>query len=108
LAEVLGRNQGPTKLDRCDIDNLVLEDGLRENSRLKSLTPRISSNRVISNREALAIAGALRENKGLVGLDLSYNLFRMSDETWNAVRDSLYCSLERDSRPRDYTVSSLE
>jgi hypothetical protein len=37
LAEVLGCNQGPTKLDLCSIDNVVLADGLRGNSRLKSL-----------------------------------------------------------------------
>jgi hypothetical protein len=33
LAEVLGRNQGPTKLNDCDIDNFVLANGLRGNSR---------------------------------------------------------------------------
>jgi hypothetical protein len=36
LAVVLGRNQGPTKLDLCYIDNLVLANGLRGNSRLKA------------------------------------------------------------------------
>ena len=35
LAQVLGRNQGPTKLECCDLDNLLLADGLRGNSRLK-------------------------------------------------------------------------
>jgi hypothetical protein len=39
LVEILGRNQGPTKLVKCDIDNLVLADGLRGNSRLKSFRP---------------------------------------------------------------------
>ena len=39
LAEVVGRNQGPTKLIWCDIDNSVLADDLRGNCRLKSLTP---------------------------------------------------------------------
>jgi hypothetical protein len=34
LAEALGRNQGPTKLDYCEIDNVVLANGLRGNSRL--------------------------------------------------------------------------
>jgi hypothetical protein len=33
LAEVLGRDQGPTRLDFCDIDNFFLADGLRGNSR---------------------------------------------------------------------------
>jgi hypothetical protein len=30
LAEVLGRNQGPTKLDQCNIDHVVLAHGLRD------------------------------------------------------------------------------
>ena len=37
LAEVLGRNQGPTKIDNCDIDNSVIADELRVYIRLKSL-----------------------------------------------------------------------
>jgi hypothetical protein len=88
LAEVFGRNQGPTRLDLCCIDNVVLAYGLRGNSHLKSLMPRLSSDLEVGNREVLAIAGALKENKGHVDLDLSYN-FTMSDETWNAVCDSL-------------------
>jgi hypothetical protein len=87
LAEVLGRNQGPTELTYCDIDFFVLLDGLRGNSRLKSLTPRLSDYRgvvyqeslVIAsgspdavNRQVLAIAGTLKENKGLVVFDLRY------------------------------------
>jgi hypothetical protein len=88
LAEILGRNQGPTKLVRCDIDNSVLADGLRENSRLKFWVPNVSDNRDVCNRELLAIAGGLRENKGLVELVLWHD-FEMSDETWGAVCDSL-------------------
>jgi hypothetical protein len=30
LVEVLGRNQGPTKLTLCEIDNFVLAEGLLE------------------------------------------------------------------------------
>jgi hypothetical protein len=45
LAEVLGRNQGPTKLHCCNIDYSVLANGLRGNSRLKSLAPSIPSDR---------------------------------------------------------------
>jgi hypothetical protein len=101
LAEALGRNQGPTKLHSCAIDNFVLANGLRGNSSLKSFKPCLSGspddgNREVlaigspddSNREVLAIAGALKENKGLVDLDLWHN-FRISDETWGAVCDSL-------------------
>jgi hypothetical protein len=86
LAEVLGRNQGPTKLDSCDIDYSVLANGLRGNSRLKSLRPCFSSNLEDDNRIVLAIAGALRENKGLVELNLCP---RWNDETWGATCDSL-------------------
>jgi hypothetical protein len=85
LVEVLGHNQGPTKLDYCEIDHFVLADGLRGNSRLKSLRLRFSNN---GNREVLAIAGAFRENKGLIYLDLSYG-FVVNDEAWGAICDSL-------------------
>jgi hypothetical protein len=88
LSEVLGRNQGPTKLNRCDIDISGLADGLRRNSRLKSLrTPYSSGSRYFVNRLVLAIASALRENKGLVDLNLRYCW--VSDETWHAICDSL-------------------
>jgi hypothetical protein len=90
LVEILGRNQGPTKLNLCEIDNFVLANGLRGNSSLKILIPLISSSnrRENSNRDFLAIADAVRENKGLVYLDLSYGL-RVSDEMWGAICDSL-------------------
>jgi hypothetical protein len=88
LVEVLGRNQGPTTLIFCNIDNFVLANGLRGNSRLKSFRPRLSDSPDDGNREVLAIADALKENKGLVDLDL-WQYFRMNDETWNAVCDSL-------------------
>jgi hypothetical protein len=87
LAEILGRNQGPTKLEHCDIDNLVLADGLRGNSRLKSLRPRISSSPVLGEREVLSYARALSDNRGLV--DLNFDAHLMSNETWGAVCDSL-------------------
>jgi hypothetical protein len=90
LVDVLGRNQGPTKLDSCRIDNLVLADGLRGNSRLKSLKLlRISRSPEVGNREILAIADALRENKGLVDLNLRWWGCRVSDETWRTFCDSL-------------------
>jgi hypothetical protein len=89
LAEVLGRNQGPTSLIWCKIDYSVLADGLRGNSRLKSLALRLlySSSFEDSERQVLAIA--LRENKGLVELNLSYGGHSECDETWHAVCDSL-------------------
>jgi hypothetical protein len=89
LAEVLGRNQGPTKLFICAMDNVVIADGLRGNSRLKIFRPLISSIPEDGNRQVLAIAGALKENKGLVTLDLRNSHLSVSDETWGAVCDSL-------------------
>jgi hypothetical protein len=80
LVEVLGRNQGPTELNHCDMDYSMLANGLRGNSRLKRLTLHIS------DQELLAIAGALNENEGLVDLDLGCRLF--GDEAWGAVCDS--------------------
>jgi hypothetical protein len=88
LAEVLGRNQGPTELAYCYIENAVLANGLRGNSRLKRLTPRMASSLEDDNRQVLAIAGALQENKGLVELKLCHD-HRVCDETWNSVCDSL-------------------
>jgi hypothetical protein len=89
LAQILGRNQGPTKLVFCHVDNAILADGLRGNSRLKSLRLYLSNNHDVGNREVLAVAGALRENKGLVDLDLTHYNWRVSEYTWDAVCDSL-------------------
>jgi hypothetical protein len=88
LVEVLGRNQGPTKISFCEIDYSIIADGLRGNSRLKSLKLLISSNLEVGNREVLAITGALREKKGLVDLHLGHD-HGVSGETWGAVFDSL-------------------
>jgi hypothetical protein len=91
LVEVLGRNQGPTKLENCYIDYSILANGLRGNSRLKSLIqlrlfdPRDAP---AGKREFLAITGALRENKGLVHLHLQYK-FGGSNEVWGTICDSL-------------------
>jgi hypothetical protein len=90
LAEVLERNQGPTSLLWCNLDCSVLANGLRGNSRLKYLRPRFLSNTLEDcKRQVLAIASALRENKGLVELDLTQSGCRECDETWYAVCDSL-------------------
>jgi hypothetical protein len=90
LAEVLASNQGPTKLDCCRMDYSVFANGLRGNSRLKSLKRSITNNRDADvNQEVLVIAGALKENKGLVELDFINWFGGMSDECWNAVCDSL-------------------
>jgi hypothetical protein len=93
LAEVLRSNQGPTKLDSCYIDNSVLATGLRGNSRLKSFRPQRSNNRDADNQELLAIAAALKENKGLVDLDLSYlrsgPFWEINEASWHVVCDSL-------------------
>jgi hypothetical protein len=83
LTEILGCNQGPTKLDCCCIDNFVLADGLRGNSRLKSLKVHLSDSDD-GNREVLAIADALQQNIGLVEFSLPYHRFRVTDEMWGA------------------------
>jgi hypothetical protein len=90
LAEVLGRNQGPTSLAWCEFDYSVLADGLRGNSRLKILRPPfLQNNNVDEERQVLSIASALRENKGLIELNLHCYGFRGNDETWRTVCDSL-------------------
>jgi hypothetical protein len=89
LARVLGRNQGPTKLDSCDIDNSVLTDGLRGNSRLKSFRPHLSNyGDGARKEEVLALAGALKENKGLIDLDFR-GCDGMSEEIWCTICDAL-------------------
>jgi hypothetical protein len=88
LAEALGRNRGPTRLDHCDIDNFVLADGLRGNSRLRSFRQTFSEVHDVGNRQVLTIANAVRENKGLVELNLFYGSI-VNDETWGAVCDSV-------------------
>jgi hypothetical protein len=88
LVDILGQNQGPTKLDRCKINDSVLADGLRGNSRLKSLSLQIYNDFEAGNQVVHAIPDALRENEGLVDLHLIHAV-NMSDEAWFAVCDSL-------------------
>jgi hypothetical protein len=91
LAEVLGRNQGPTKLEICDIDYSVLAGRLElsGNSSLKRLAPRSSSGLEDENRELQAIAGYLRQYRGLIELDLSCYDCSVNDETWDSICNSL-------------------
>jgi hypothetical protein len=88
LAEALGRNRGPTRLERCKINDDILADGLRGNSRLKSFSRNFSEDFDAVNRQARAIANALQQNKGLVELSLN-NYHNVSNETWDAICDSL-------------------
>jgi hypothetical protein len=88
LGEVPESNQGPTKLDYCDdFDNSVLANGLRGNSRLKSLSLRIFRDRDILSY-FFAVADGPRENEGLTALDI-WNDIRRNDETWDVFFDSL-------------------
>jgi hypothetical protein len=88
--QVVGRNQGPTKLYYCEIDTSVLANVLRGNSRLKHLISRFSNNTEDFNRQVLAIADAIRENKGLVEWRLRCaGLLVMKDSSWDAICDSL-------------------
>jgi hypothetical protein len=89
LAEILGRNQGPIDLAYCRMDYSVLADGLRGNSRLKSLTLSFLSRSLGAiKRQLLALASALQENEGLLFLHFPYDP-RLSDETWDVICDSL-------------------
>jgi hypothetical protein len=51
LAEVLGRNQGPSKLDGCEKNEI----------KYSVFANNFFYNRTVSNREVVAIAGTLRE-----------------------------------------------
>jgi hypothetical protein len=84
LVEVLGSYQGPTKLVYCNMDNLLLANALRGNTSLKSLTMCD-----VNGQKLLAVADSLRENKGLIELDLTRCNFRENEETWGAICDSL-------------------
>jgi hypothetical protein len=83
---------------------------LRGNSRLKSFKPRLSVNLDDTKRELLTTADAIRENKGLVDLDLSCKV-TMTDETWDAVCNSLqtHPTLEvldlQSSEGREYSMA---
>jgi hypothetical protein len=63
LAEVLKRNQGPTKLYNCFIDYCVLPNGLRGNSRLKSLRPPIVRNYGDGNQKLLQSMAPSKKTK---------------------------------------------
>jgi hypothetical protein len=57
LEQVL--NQGPTKLDHCDVDYSVLANGFRGNSPLKLFRALISPE--VGNQEVFAIAALSEE-----------------------------------------------
>ena len=111
LAELLGRNQGPTRLYYCEIDCYVLADGLRGNSHLKGLALRFSSSSSSEDdkRRVLAIATALRENKGLIEFNLFHHDCTVSDEMWYAICDSLktHSTLEVLDLSPGYTSSTV-
>jgi hypothetical protein len=69
-------------------DSFMLADGLRRNSRLKSVRVYAYKRGDAANQELLAISDALKENKSLVQLQLWYD-FGKSDEAWGAICDSL-------------------
>jgi hypothetical protein len=75
------------KVSRNSRLSSLLADGLRGNNHLNA-----------GNQEHLANVGALRENNGLVKLDLSFGR-KVSDEMWATICDSLklHPSLHRSS-----------
>jgi hypothetical protein len=91
LAYILGRNRGPTRLELCAMDYSVLANGLRGNSHLKRLSPSIFNGPGDGTRQVLALAGALKENIGLVELNLCglQTGLLETPETWGAICDSL-------------------
>jgi hypothetical protein len=80
LAEALDANQGPTKLDKCEIDYSVLADGAET-----VVWRHHSSGSQMVIEEVLLHVDALRENRGLVDLNL---VLLVSNETWHAICDS--------------------
>jgi hypothetical protein len=85
LAEVLKRNHDPTfTITYCHFDSFTLMDGLRGDSRLKSLT--LSS--FHNNRALIVFPSVFRENKGLVKLKFDDGHW-VTDEQWGAICDSL-------------------
>jgi hypothetical protein len=84
------------------MDNFVLADRLRGNTRLKCLRLPTFSSSKDGNPESLAIAGALKENKGLVDLDLRFG------ERRNLGRRLRFIQVTSDSpnldSPSDYDV----
>jgi hypothetical protein len=83
--ECLQNDRGPTKLDRCQIDSGVLAAAFTGNSRVTSL--RLPSNRTEDGAGVGLLFRALRNNRGLVDLNL-YGSFS-SDENWSVLCESL-------------------
>jgi hypothetical protein len=81
LTESLGRNCGPTIIDRCgDLDHFALAGALRGNSSIKSLSLdnltyglNDRDRPALTQSEVHAYASALGENQGLENLDLYYH-----------------------------------
>jgi hypothetical protein len=91
LAEILRCNRGPTRRELCAMDYSGLANGLRGNSHLKRLSPSIFNGPRDGTRQVLALAGALKENIGLVELNLcglQTGLLEKA-EMWSAICDSL-------------------
>jgi hypothetical protein len=67
FVESLRLNRGPTLLRDCHIDHAILAEALRGNRRVTSLAIHINN-----KHEWDLVAPALQEDRGLVGLNLSY------------------------------------
>jgi hypothetical protein len=64
LAEVLGRNQGPARLDSCGVGNFVLANWSHGSSRLNSLTQHSLSAQISVTKNALQLRAPSEKTKG--------------------------------------------
>jgi hypothetical protein len=82
------RNKGPNKLLNCKLDISVLAEAVRENTSLKSLKPcgELDHDH-LSHGDFETLARALKENKGLVTLDLAGQ--PISEESWRVILQSI-------------------
>jgi hypothetical protein len=82
------RNKGPTKLTNCKMDVAVLAEAVRGNTSLKSLKPcgKLDHDQLTSE-DFETLAHALKENEGLVTLDLAGR--PIMEESWCIILKSI-------------------
>jgi hypothetical protein len=88
LLESQRRNKGPEKLLNCKMDVGVLAESLRGNRSLKSLKPcgKLDHDQ-LSPEDFETLAQALRENEGLVTLDIAGQ--PILEESWRIILNSI-------------------
>ena len=88
LLESQRRNKGPEKLLNCKMDVAVLAEAVRGNRSLKSLKPcgELDHDQ-LSPEDFETLAQALRENEGLVTLDIAGQ--PIMEESWSIILKSI-------------------